>query len=163
MTTVLLIIHLLVSASLVAVVLMQRSEGGALGVGGGGPGGMMSGRGAANMLTRLTMILGGAFMGVSILLAVVSGMSGTSSSVLDGAQESEEGLPFSFDDEQEFDLPGDEAETPAIPDGDAPAEQSPAETAPADDDAAPEIPEDAPAEDQPADDDAPELPEAPGR
>ncbi len=60
MTTVVLIIHLMIAAALVAVILFQRSEGGALGIGGGG-GGFMSGRGAANLLTRTTSILGAAF------------------------------------------------------------------------------------------------------
>ena len=60
MTTILLIIHLMVAITLVALVLLQRSEGGALGIGGGG-GGMMSGRGAGNMLTRATAIVGAIF------------------------------------------------------------------------------------------------------
>lgn len=83
MTTVLLIVHLLVAAALVAVILMQRSEGGALGIGGGGPGGMMSGRGAANLLTRITMVLGAIFVANSILLAIVSGIDSTGQSVFD--------------------------------------------------------------------------------
>ncbi len=49
---VLLVLHLMIAAALVGVVLIQRSEGGALGIGGGGGGGFMSGRGAANFLTR---------------------------------------------------------------------------------------------------------------
>lgn len=98
MTAVLLIIHLLVAAALVAVILMQRSEGGALGIG-GGPGGMMSGRGAANLLTRVTMVLGALFIGNSILLAVVTGVDARNRSVVDraGAPADSE-LPFSFDD-----------------------------------------------------------------
>ena len=67
MTAVLLIIHVLIAAALTGVILMQRSEGGALGIGGGGPGGMMSGRGAANLLTRVTMILGALFIGNSVI------------------------------------------------------------------------------------------------
>jgi preprotein translocase subunit SecG len=63
MTAVLLIIHVLIALALIAVVLLQRSEGGALGIGGGGggAGGFMTGRGAANLLTRSTAILGVAF------------------------------------------------------------------------------------------------------
>ena len=52
------IIQALVAAALVGVILMQRSEGGGLGVGGGNPSGLMSARGAADFLTRSTAILG---------------------------------------------------------------------------------------------------------
>jgi preprotein translocase subunit SecG len=83
MTNVLLIIQLLVAIALVAVILLQQSEGGALGVGGGPGGGMMSGRGAANMLTRTTMILGAVFIGNSILLAVVVGVNSEGQSVFE--------------------------------------------------------------------------------
>ncbi|MED5550499.1 MAG: preprotein translocase subunit SecG [Pseudomonadota bacterium] len=81
MTTVLLIIQLLVAAGLVGVILMQRSEGGALGIGGGG--GMMSSRGAANVLTRTTMLLGAVFIANSILLAVVASVDADGRSVFD--------------------------------------------------------------------------------
>jgi len=56
MLGILLVCHILVSVSLIAVVLLQRSEGGALGMG-GGPTGMMSARGAGDLLTRTTWIL----------------------------------------------------------------------------------------------------------
>jgi preprotein translocase subunit SecG len=59
MTTIILILHLMVAVALVGLVLVQRSEGGALGIGGGG-GGFMTGRGAANLLTRMTAILAAA-------------------------------------------------------------------------------------------------------
>ncbi len=74
MQTVLLVIHLLIAAALVAVVLLQRSEGGALGIGGGGggAGGFMSGRGTANMLTRLTAGLAAAFFLTSIGLTLIA-------------------------------------------------------------------------------------------
>jgi len=84
MTTVLLIIQALVAAGLIGVILMQRSEGGALGIGGGG-GGMMSSRGAANILTRTTMILATVFIANSILLAVVASVDSTGRSVYDRA------------------------------------------------------------------------------
>ena len=83
MTNVLLIIQLLVAIALVAVILLQQSEGGALGVGGGPGGGMMSGRGAANVLTRTTMILGALFIGNSILLAIVVGVNSEGQSVFE--------------------------------------------------------------------------------
>lgn len=140
MTAVLLIIHVLIAAALTGVILMQRSEGGALGIGGGGPGGMMSGRGAANLLTRVTMILGALFIGNSILLAIISGVTATSGSVIDrvGETQTSSDLPFG-------DLEGLETDIPA------PADDAPAEPAPAADDA--------PAQDTPADEPAePELP-----
>ncbi|VAV98582.1 Protein translocase membrane subunit SecG [hydrothermal vent metagenome] len=71
MTTVLLTIHFLISLALVISVLLQRSEGGALGIGGSGPGSLMSGRSATNMLTRTTGFLGAAFFIMSILLTVI--------------------------------------------------------------------------------------------
>ena len=84
MTTVILTIHFLISVALVATVLMQRSEGGALGIG-GGPGSLMSGRSAANVLTRATAILGAMFFTTSILLTVVPNLGKSSDSVVIGA------------------------------------------------------------------------------
>ncbi len=69
MQTVLLVVHMMIAAALVGVVLVQRSEGGALGIGGGG---FMTGRGAANALTRLTTYLGAAFFATSIALALLA-------------------------------------------------------------------------------------------
>lgn len=68
MFTFLLIVQTLIAASMVAVILMQRSEGGGLGVG-GSPSGMMSARGAADFLTRATAILATLFVILSIVLA----------------------------------------------------------------------------------------------
>ncbi|MGB3624682.1 MAG: preprotein translocase subunit SecG [Henriciella sp.] len=71
--TVILVIHILVSLVLVGVVLMQRSEGGALGIGGGGGGGgLMSGRGAAGALVRTTIIFGGIFFVTSLVLTTIA-------------------------------------------------------------------------------------------
>jgi preprotein translocase subunit SecG len=116
MTTILLIIQILVAIALVAVVLMQRSEGGALGIGGGGPGGMMSGRSAANLLTRTTMILGAVFMANSIALAALSTIDRSGQSVIDrlGTQEERGPLPFDFDDEGDA-APADEAPATEAP------------------------------------------------
>ena len=82
MITVLLILHLMIAASLVGVVLLQRSEGGALGIGGGG-GGFMSGRGAANFLTRVTAGLAAAFFATSILLTLLATRTERAPSVFD--------------------------------------------------------------------------------
>lgn len=69
--TFLLVVHALVAAALVGVILMQRSEGGGLGMG-GSPGGLMSARGAADFLTRSTSVLATAFISLSILLAFMA-------------------------------------------------------------------------------------------
>ncbi|HEY4043156.1 MAG TPA: preprotein translocase subunit SecG [Rhodopila sp.] len=72
MSTVLLIIHLFVTLALIGVVLIQRSEGGGLGIGSSqGMGSFMSGRGTANLLTRTTAILAVIFMGLSLTLALL--------------------------------------------------------------------------------------------
>jgi preprotein translocase subunit SecG len=68
----LLIVQSLVAISLVGVILMQRSEGGGLGVGGSSSG-FMTARGAADFLTRSTSILGGAFIILSIVMAAIAG------------------------------------------------------------------------------------------
>ncbi|WP_084396108.1 preprotein translocase subunit SecG [Henriciella aquimarina] len=72
--TVILVIHILASLVLVGVVLLQRSEGGALGIGGGGGGGggLMSGRGAAGALVRTTIIFGAIFFVTSLTLTTMS-------------------------------------------------------------------------------------------
>ncbi|MBA3898587.1 MAG: preprotein translocase subunit SecG, partial [Sphingomonadaceae bacterium] len=71
MFTFLLVVHALIAAILVAVILMQRSEGGGLGMG-GSPSGLMSARGAADFLTRATTILASLFVILSIALAVIA-------------------------------------------------------------------------------------------
>ena len=71
----LLIVQTVIAASLVGVILMQRSEGGGLGVGGSSSG-FMTARGAADFLTRSTAILGGAFIILSIIMAAIAGATG---------------------------------------------------------------------------------------
>ena len=83
MTTILLIIHLLIALALVGVILLQRSEGGALGIGGGGVGGLMTGRSSANLLTRATAILAAGFITTSLLLAIVATHQSAPRSILD--------------------------------------------------------------------------------
>lgn len=86
MQTVLIVVHLIIVLALIAVVLLQRSEGG-LGLGGGGSGvsGFMTGRGQANALTRATAILAGLFFMTSIALAVMATHGRTQRSIIDGA------------------------------------------------------------------------------
>ncbi|MGF1456700.1 MAG: preprotein translocase subunit SecG [Alphaproteobacteria bacterium] len=67
-----LVVHLLIASALVGSILLQRSEGGALGIGGGGGGGMLSSRGAANALTRTTSLLAVGFFCTSILLTLLA-------------------------------------------------------------------------------------------
>ncbi|CAN5311624.1 preprotein translocase subunit SecG [soil metagenome] len=71
MFTFLLVVQAIIAAMLVTVILMQRSEGGGLGVG-GSPSGFMSARGAADFLTRATTILASLFVGLSVVLAVIA-------------------------------------------------------------------------------------------
>jgi preprotein translocase subunit SecG len=85
MIKVLLVLHVFVTIALIGVVMIQRSEGGGLGLGGGqGMGNFMSGRGTANLLTRTTAILGTAFFVLSLSLALLykSGSVDTTSSIL---------------------------------------------------------------------------------
>ena len=76
MEHVILVIHLLLAIGLVGVVLLQRSEGGGLGIGGGGSGGgmggFMTGRATADLLTRTTAILATLFMMTSLVLAIMA-------------------------------------------------------------------------------------------
>ena len=90
MTTILLIIHLLIALALVGVILLQRSEGGALGIGGGGGGGagggfggLMSGRASANLLTRTTAFLAVGFIATSLTLAILASNRTAPTSILD--------------------------------------------------------------------------------
>ena len=85
MTTILLVIHLMIAVAMIVLVLLQRSEGGALGIGGGGDG-MMSARGLGNAMTRATAILAGIFFLTSIGLTVLSTIENRSS-VLDDQME----------------------------------------------------------------------------
>lgn len=84
MSTVLLIVHLFVTLALIGVVLIQRSEGGGLGIGSSqGMGSFMSGRGTANLLTRTTAVLATAFMALSLALALMNrGTTGVAGSIL---------------------------------------------------------------------------------
>jgi preprotein translocase subunit SecG len=70
----LLIVQTLIAVSLIAVILMQRSEGGGLGVGGSSSG-FMTARGAADFLTRSTAVLGGLFIVLSVVMAAIAGAS----------------------------------------------------------------------------------------
>ncbi|WP_044559779.1 preprotein translocase subunit SecG [Azospirillum sp. B4] len=83
MSTVVLVLHILIGIALVGVVLVQRSEGGGLGMGGGTMGGFMTARGSANLLTRTTSILFGAFLLTSLVLALLNRAATHHDSVFD--------------------------------------------------------------------------------
>lgn len=87
MQTVLIVVHLLVAMALIVIVLLQRSEGGALGIGGSGSGlgGLFSPRGAASTLTRTTAILGFLFLLTSLSLTWLSLGTRRPTSILDTA------------------------------------------------------------------------------
>src|SRR3984885_12295565 len=91
MQTVLIVIHLLVVIALVAVVLLQRSEGGALGIGGGG--GFMTGRGQANALSRATAILGALFFATSLFMSIIAGGGRAPPSIIHNAPPSSPSAP----------------------------------------------------------------------
>ncbi|MEM7423930.1 MAG: preprotein translocase subunit SecG [Pseudomonadota bacterium] len=110
MENVVLIVHLIIAVFLIAVVLLQRSEGGALGIGGGG-GGLVSARGAATALSKVTWALAIGFICTSITLTVLSGGGGTSDSIFADPAAVEEGaiplpeLPVPTGDDGEIPLP----------------------------------------------------------
>src|SRR6185369_10098377 len=79
--TLLLVIEIIVSVVLVGVVLLQRSEGGVLGQG-GSPGGFMTARGAGDLMTRITWILGALFFILALALTLLAGRERGASSVL---------------------------------------------------------------------------------
>ncbi len=84
MQSVLIVIHLLIVVALAITVLLQRSEGGGLGLGGGGgPTGLFTGRGQANLLTRMTAILGASFFATSLALSIISARGISGGSALD--------------------------------------------------------------------------------
>ncbi len=83
MIVLLLAIHILVAIALVGVILLQKSEGGALGMGGGGMSGFMTGRSTANLLTRVTAVLAAAFMTTSVLLVVMHNRERAPRSILE--------------------------------------------------------------------------------
>ncbi len=89
MTEILLVIHLLIALALITTVLLQRSEGGALGIGGGGGGGggnLFSSRGVGNALTRATAMLAVAFFITSFTLTLLATRANQPGSVLEGVK-----------------------------------------------------------------------------
>ena len=120
METVLIVIHLMVVLALVGVVLLQRSEGGGLGIGGGS--GFMTARGAANALTRATAILAAAFFVTSLALSILARYGEKPIDILDRPATSSQGSGVLNQ------LPGSNGPVgtskPAAPAGTAPAAPS---------------------------------------
>jgi preprotein translocase subunit SecG len=84
MQHVVIVIHLMLVLALIGVVLLQRSEGGGLGI--GSTGGFMTSRGTANVLTRATAVLAGLFFATSLLLSILAGVGRQSNPILEGGQ-----------------------------------------------------------------------------
>jgi preprotein translocase subunit SecG len=114
MTTIILVVHLLIAVALIGVVLLQRSEGGALGIGSGGAGSLFSSRGVANVLTRTTAILAVAFFVTSIALTMIAKKEHAPTSVFDQVKPAQNGQSGQTGD-------GDSGVLPQLP----PASQTP--------------------------------------
>jgi preprotein translocase subunit SecG len=84
MQTVIVVIHLMVVAAMIGVVLLQKSEGGGLGI--GSTGGFLSSRGTSNVLTRATAVLAATFFGTSLLLSILAGWDRKPHSIIPGSQ-----------------------------------------------------------------------------
>ena len=82
MQQVVIVIHLMLVLALIGAVLLQKSEGGGLGIGGGS--GFMTSRGTANVLTRATAVLAGLFFVTSLTLSILAGMNRKPTSILGG-------------------------------------------------------------------------------
>jgi preprotein translocase subunit SecG len=83
MVAVILVVHIFLAIALIATILIQKSEGGALGIGGGGMSGFMTGRSTANLLTRTTAGIAVLFFLTSIVLAIFAGHGREARSVVD--------------------------------------------------------------------------------
>ncbi len=119
METILLVILVIVTVTMIGAVLLQRSEGGALGIGGGGgPGAMFSARGSANFLTRMTAVLAAVFMILAMVLALLNKGSDEGSSGMDVAtppvQEDQDRLR-SFESEDYEPVPLEELIEDSVP------------------------------------------------
>ena len=93
MQTIIIVIHLMVVIALVGVILVQKSEGGGLGIGGGS--GFMTARGAANVLTRTTAILAAIFFATSLGLSLIARYGSHPLDILDQAPQQTQGKPGS--------------------------------------------------------------------
>ncbi len=88
MQHVIIVIHLMLVLALIGVVLLQRSEGGGLGMGGSGGGSFMSSRGTGNVLTTTTWSLAGLFFVTSLILSILAGFNRAPTSIIQGGPSS---------------------------------------------------------------------------
>ena len=93
MQTVIIVIHLMIVAVLIGAVLLQKSEGGGLGMGGGA--GFMSSRGTANLLTRTTAVLAVGFFATSLLLSWIASLDRKPTSIIDSQAPASQSQPAS--------------------------------------------------------------------
>jgi preprotein translocase subunit SecG len=121
MENVVLTVHLLLALGLIGVVLLQRSEGGGLGLGGGGGGSIMSGRSAASALSKVTWILAVAFIITSLGLTVLAARNSAGSSVVDRIgipDTAEENLLAPLGDSESLLPPTENSDSPLVPSAD---------------------------------------------
>jgi len=121
MANVLLVAYLLIVLAMIAVILLQRSEGGGLGMGTANSGGFASARGTANLLTRTTAILATLFMASAIGLTVINEMERTTDSIISRASEGGQGGGASSVLDALTRMQGNEAGDLAVPEAPAPA------------------------------------------
>ncbi|MGB3723315.1 MAG: preprotein translocase subunit SecG [Pacificimonas sp.] len=114
--TFVLVVHSLLAVALVAVILMQKSEGGALGIG-GGPGGLMSARGAGNLLTKATGWLAAIFIGTSLALAILAAQGRDISAIDTSLASDPTAAAPSLADDVQGDVPSDPALTTPLEEG----------------------------------------------
>lgn len=132
MANVLLVIQLLISIVLTFLILIQRSEGGALGIGGGGGGGgLMSGRSATNSIVKATALLGGLFIINAMMLSVVFNKENQSTSIID-VTNAEAPLTITPEASEETNPLDDAIQAPAAVEG-TPQIATDAEAAPSED------------------------------
>jgi preprotein translocase subunit SecG len=148
MLSVLLAIHMIACVALVISVMLQRSEGGALGMGGGGTGGFISGRGAAGLLVKITMGLAAVFFSTSLVMTRLNSEASKAPTTLERELQGGQSDPF---DPLSIPPSGSGAVTPAPaqpdplaplvapPSGSAPVENSPAPASPPADPLAPVV------------------------
>lgn len=129
MEHVFLVIHLMLALAIVGLVLLQRSEGGGLGIGGGGMGGLATPKAAANALTKATAFCAACFFGTSLILGIMANSGGGSGTILDrvgetvapvaddlgeGADDALQAVQDNMDDRQENEE-SEATETPTVP------------------------------------------------
>jgi preprotein translocase subunit SecG len=134
MQSVLIVIHILIVVALIAVVLLQRSEGGALGAG-GGTGSFMTGRGQANALSRATAVLGALFFATALLMSIISSWSRAPHSILGGPAPAGQTAPTPISPGNILDqlkqMEGGSTTAPSTPTPAAPSASAPAAPSPA--------------------------------